>query len=371
MGCSQIHTESDRFKFRYFRWSRIIPRRISYYGLFWTVSIMSFTLAVGDRLWISLTEGDIMLHRGSRNKYPEYSPDRIGGWITEWFWIVTARTLIVSLNIAFVTVMWVFPNMLEEAAPRWIDMDVRHSNWAIHKFAGIWLNGVVVVLHCALLILPTILDGTPLNLLLDGTDFREWWDPFVRTFKDYIQDGQVVFSVDELFRLVLAIICFCILMPLSRADWMLYKSYSLAMGIHAFAGFAFMIDMVRKNSHPLCWRFNLPFIFLYIIDRILATFFYRVQKFTVKKIDKISEGSFVIYGYLPNLPYEGQGCGDNYWLLHRYRIRAPCTPIVQRAHPYTSFQNWDPATRHVWNIGFVITANPKNKQSWSMWLMNR
>ena len=351
--------------------NKIFPRRLTYTQIFWAISIISFVLAVGDRVWVSVTKGDLYLKRGSRNKYPKYADDRIGGWLTEWFWIITARTLIVSLNIAFYTVMWVVPNFLEEIAPRFIDMDVRHSNWQIHKFAGIWLNGVVAVLHCVLLFLPAITDGLPLDLLLDGTLFDRWWDPFVRTFKDYITEEAVVFTLDELFRVVLSIVIFCILMPISRTDWLLYRSYSVAMGIHALAGFLFMIDMLRKESHPLCWRFNIPLVGLYFIDRFFATFFYRVDNFKVHFVEKASDSSFVVYGLIKDLPYRGQGVGDNYWLLHKYSKRHPCTPMMQRAHPYTSFQNWDKSTRHLWNVGFVIKCNPKNKRSWSLWLMNR
>ena len=341
--------------------------RLTYTKLFWLVSILSIIFAVGDRLAVKWTDGDYIMQRDSRNTYPD--TEKPGRAITEWFWIISARTMIVSLNISFITVMWMFPNFLEEAAPRWLDMDVRHSNLVIHKFAGIWLNGVVTVIHVVLLFLPTLLDGTTKELVYDGFDFSNWWDPCVRNFSSFISKDLVIYTWDELFRLVLAILVFCIMMPVSRADWMLYKSYSLAMGIHALAGFLFMIDMVRKNSHPLCWRFNLPFIILYVIDRLFATFCYRVHRFTVHEIRQCSESSFVLFGRLKNVPRTGQGCGDNYWLLHRFSSRTPCTPVFQRAHPYTAFQNWDPETEHVWNVGFVINVNLRNKQSWSAWLM--
>ena len=372
-----IRSKLRNFNPYYMRWWFVnrknwIPRRLTYTGIMWFVYIMSFVWVLVDRFWLSQTHGDMLMRRASRDKYPKYrGPDKIGAYVTEWFWITTARTLIVSLNMAFYTVMWILPNFLEEAAPSFIDMDVRHSNWQVHKFAGIWLNGLVTVLHCGLLLAPWAIDGTPLNMLKDGIDFDDWWDPFIRTFKDYIEDGQVVFSADEVFRLVLSIFVFCILFPISRADWMMYRSYSVAMGIHAAAGFAFMIDMVRKNSHPLCWRFNLPLIFLYLIDRTFATFWYRVNKFRVRRIQKVSDSIFVLYGFLPGLEYSGQGCADNYWLLHRFQKNAPCTPIIQRSHPYTSFQNWDPETRNEWNVGFVIQMNPKNASSWGLWLMNR
>ena len=375
MGCFKNTLVLKHSPFRTCTWMTSnkrnwLPRRFSYYGLFWALSIFSLFVTVGDRLWTTGTDGDLLLNRGSRKFIPQ--PDsKWGDWLTNWYWIITARTLIVSLNMSFVTVMWMIPNFIEEALPRFVDGDVRHSNLQIHKFSGIWLNGFVTVIHCSLIFFPSLVDGTKLELLTDGFNFGEFWDPCVRTFKSYINETVVYFTMDEIFRLSLSVLCFCILMPLSRADWMLYKSYSVAMAIHSVAGFAFMYDMVRKNSHPLCWRFNLPFIFLYCIDRIFSMFLYRVNRYKVHKIEQISESCFVLYGYVANLPYRGQGCGDNYWLLHRFQREKPCHPMFQRAHPYTSFQNWDENTRGQWNIGFVIKTNNKNKHSWSLWLMER
>ena len=351
-------------------WRNWIPRRVTYHALFWALSIFCLFVTVGDRLWTTATDGDLLLDRGSRKFIPP-SDSKLGDWLTNWFWIITARTLIVSLNMSFVTVMWMIPNFLDEALSSFIDSDVRHSHLQIHKFAGIWLNGFVVVIHTALIFLPTIIDGTPMKLMTNGFNFDDWWDPCVRKFKSYITDTEIYFTVDEIFRLVLSVLCFVIMMPLSRADWMLYKSYSVAMAIHGFAGFAFMWDMLRKNSHPLCWRFNLPFIILYCIDRLFSMFIYRVNTFKVQKVERVSDSCFVLYGWVPKLPYRGQGCGDNYWLLHRIPKKSRGDPMFQRAHPYTSFQNWDESTRHLWNVGFVIKTNNKNRHSWSLWLMNR
>ena len=345
----------------------LIPNRISYHSLFWAVSIVCLIVTLWDRLWITETDGDLIVKRGSRTFIPK-STSKWGDWVTSWVWIITSRTLIVSLNMSFVTVMWILPNYLDEALPSFIDSDIRHSNLQIHKFSGIWLNGVAIVLHVVLLFLPTVLDGTPLQLMSDGFDFNEWWDPCIVTFKRYINDTVIYFTYDEIFRLLLSLLCFLVLMPLSRADWMLSKSYSVAMAVHAFAGFAMMFDMVRKNSHPLCHFFNIPFIGLYCLDRIFSMFFYRVNKFTVHKIERVSQSSFILYGRIPNLPYRGQGCGDNYWLMHLFEGK---TPMFQRAHPYTAFQNWDESSRGLWNVGFVISSNVNNRHSWSLWLMNR
>ena len=284
-----------------------------------------------------------------------------------WIWMITARTLLVSLNMSFFTVMWMIPNFMEEAAPKFLDMDIRHSNLAIHKFTGIWLNGVPTMLHVIVLFLPWA-DGNSVTFFYDGFDFSNWWDPCVKPFSAFSHEDGANYTWDEIFRLVLIIIVFCIMMPISRADWMLGKSYSTAMIIHSVAGLAFMVDLVRKNTHQLSWRFNLPLIILYVIDRLFATFLYRVNKFKVHKIRPCSETSFLVFGKLDNVPRTGQGCGDNYWLLHRFSKTTPCKPIFQRAHPYTAFQNWDRSTDHIWNVGFIINCNPENKHSWSSWL---
>ena len=344
-------------------------RLFSYQNYLIAVSTISLLLAVGDRVWIQLIDGDVIMRRGSRSELPD--PQFSGVCFTSWVWLISARVLLVALNISFFTAMWVIPNVLEEFVPCRYEMNVRYTNWLAHRFTGVWLIAVPAVLHVIVLLLPTVTDTIPMELKFDGFDWSNWWDPFVKTFQKYVTYENVFLTWDEIFRLVLIILIFCFMLPLSRSNWMLRKSYSIAMSMHAFVGFAFMVDMVRKNSHPLCWRFNFPFIILYSLDRIFATFFYRVNRFSVHRIIECSESTYILLGRLEGLEWKQQGCADNFWLLHRFHKCHLCTPIFQRAHPYTAFQNAQSYCQHVWNVGFVINTNKANKNSWSLWLKER
>ena len=348
----------------------IVPRKLlSYHNFLLILTILSLIFAVGDRIWIELTDGDAIMKRPSRSSIPDL--EFTGVAMTTWIWLISARVLIVAMNISFVTVMWVIPNIFEEITTWKIEMNCRFVNWIFHRFAGIWLIAVPTVLHVVVLVTPAITDRIDINLKYDGFNWDEWWDPCVKAFGPYVTSERILYTWDEVFRFSLIIVIFCLLLPLSRSNWMLAKSFSVAMGVHAFVGFAFMVDMVRKNSHPLCWRFNFPFIILYCLDRIIAMFFYRVNRFKVHEIRECSDNTFILLGKIDNLPFHDQACADNFWLLHRFHKRHLCTPVFQRAHPYTGFQNWDKGTRHLWNVGFVINVNKANKRSWSLWLMER
>eukprot|EP00494_Astrolonche_serrata_P023569 UN23827 len=125
----------------------------------------------------------------------------IGAWIS-------GRTMIVGLNIIFITQMRVFWSWFVDNSPSWLYTgDVIEINNKLHVWSAIYLVGIPVMIHVWIVLLPCI-SGAGLNLLTD------WLRPSGVSF--YSDEKHLVsLGVNDSYRLILMTVLFVITIPYS------------------------------------------------------------------------------------------------------------------------------------------------------------
>ena len=351
------------------------PFTISYEALVWIVFLVVTILSVVDRFVLT---GDVVLGRGFK------LPKRLWGTnsgetIANVVWAITGRIIIPSQNLMFYTMLWCFPNFLNEVAPKWIKLDgIRDVHSRIHTIAGIFLIAIPTLAHVLVIFVPPLIDGTELNYYPpsafnyskypDHLNWSRFWDPAAVegwTFNDY---RGVHLTSDEIYRFLIMIVIFCILFPVSRSHYANKRSYSLAMALHIFAGILYAIDNFRKIFHGLSQVVDLPIFVLWCIDRVLSIWVYRHQNGHIVRKEVIGNNEYV-FMYIKLDKNVEHAVGDVYYLLHREKGSTGILP--QRSHPFTTFANFSQDS--TWDVGFAISIMEDQKQMclpWTSWLAN-
>ena len=346
---------------------------LSYEYLAWFVFLLGTALCLADHF---VRKGDVMFGRSGKH------PSRIWGTnfgetLTNIVWAVTARVIITSQNMMFYTTLWCFPNMLSEIAPRWVTVNgIRDVHLKMHRLIGIFLIAIPSVAHVLVIFVPPLIDGTSLKYYPPSTfnyskspDHLNWstfWDPAAVNNFTFNDHTGVHLTSDEIYRLVLMIVLFCFLFPLSRSEYLNNRSYSVAIGLHVLAGVWYSIDNIRKITHSLSHLFNLPMLIIWCIDRFLCIVLYRKNKGYVVRKDVIGNNEYTVI-YMKLDKEREAGVGDLYYLHHNHKLFGDIIP--QRAHPFTSFGNHGSDTS--WDIGFVMTVMKDHEQwslPWTRWI---
>ncbi|XP_022792345.1 uncharacterized protein LOC111331484 isoform X2 [Stylophora pistillata] len=345
---------------------------VSYETLVWIVFLVSTALCVIDRF---VLKGDMVL--GRSGKLPKRLwGNHLGETATNVVWAITARMIITSQNLMFYTMMCCLPNFICETAPNWITIDgIRNVHSRIHAFAGIFLLAIPSVAHVLLIFVPPLIDGTQLlyyppstfnySKYPDHLNWTKFWDPAALqgwTFNDH---KGVHLTSDEIYRFMLVIVIFCLIVPLSRSNYANKRSYSLAMALHVFAGIWYAIDNIRKITHGLSQVANLPILVLWCIDKILSILYYRRNCGHVVRKEVVGDNEYVIM-YVKLDSNVKHAVGDVYYLLHKGENTGM---LPQRSHPFTTFANMSQDS--TWDIGFVISIMEDEEQMclpWTKWL---
>eukprot|EP00494_Astrolonche_serrata_P025505 UN25766 len=206
----------------------------------------------------------------------------VGAWIS-------GRTMIVGLNIIFVTQMRVFWSWFVGHAPASLYTgDIIEINNKIHVWAAIWLVGVPVMIHVWVLAVPWLFAGADLDLLTN------WLRPKGVSF--YSDDlHRVSLGMNDSFRLILMTVLFLCTFPLSVSGYMKKRNFTLATWVHFISGMLFVVDILRINTHPHSHWFNTPVVVFWLIYRFVGVFYYRKVSYDVVNILNVDEDYCIVF----------------------------------------------------------------------------
>lgn len=342
---------------------------ISYEVLLWFVFTVVTILSIVDRF---LYTGDCVLNRKGKTVSRLWG-NHFGQTLTNVIWGLTARLIITSQNLMFYTTLWCLPNMMTEIAPKFLKVvGIRDIHMKAHRIAGIFLIGIPSLAHVLVIFLPPLVDRTQLTYSppshfnysnqLGNLNWTKWWDPAAIENWSFNDKSGVHLTSDEIYRLLLMIILFCFLFPLSRSSYLNDRSYSFAIALHAFAGVWYAIDNIRKITHGLAHVMNLPFLIFWCIDRLLSIVLYRRSNCTISAKQITSDEKYIVV-YMKSDVYNKRTVGDVYYLSLASKRRQLLS--LERAHPFTSFSNH--SKDKSWDIGFVISVMDDHTQWFPSW----
>jgi len=232
---------------------------------------------------------------------------------------VSGRLVLVTTNVLFFTQCKVCANAIMDYKPKWLVIDdINEIHNKIHIFVGKWLMGLPILIHVWSILFPwlfginlTIMESRPKGL------------PF-------FNDGTVNLAYNDVYRLILMTILFLILFPYSVSKFGRIRSYTITTFIHIFAALMYTIDLLRMPSHPHAHVFNTPFVFMWMIDRLLGAYYYRTGDGIIKKKIKIDDEYMILFLKIPNY---NRKIGDCYWLNIK-------NIGIELSHPFTTFHNY-------------------------------
>ena len=292
-----------------------------------------------------------------------------GGTFAAILWAFTGRVIIISQNMMFYTTLWCIPNMISEFAPWFININsIREAHIKMHRLIGIFLIGIPSIAHVLLVFVPPIIDRTEVTYSppscfnyskqFGHLNWTKFWDPAAVEGWTFVDKSGVHLTSDEVYRLVLMIVLFCFLFPLSRSNYLNNRSFSVAIGLHAFAGIWYSVDNIRKITHKFAHLFNLPFLLLWCLDRFLSITLYRksIARIVQKRI--IGMNQYVDIRVQLNRSFKS-GVGDVYYVVQNKELSP------QRAHPFTTYSN--NTADESWDIGFIISVMEDDLQWFPSW----
>ena len=298
---------------------------------------------------------------------------KFGETVTNVVWAVTARLIITTQNLMFYTTLWCIPNIISEYAPSFISINgIRDIHIKIHRIAGIFLIGVPSLAHVLVIFVPPLIDNTKLTYSppsdfnysnqLGHLNWTKFWDPAAVENWTFNDSTGVHLTSDEIYRLALMIGLFCVLFPLTRSSFLNDRSYSLAIGLHAFAGVWYAIDNIRKITHGLAHAFNLPFLTMWCLARLLSVVLYRLNFGRIATKEVIGHNKYVELRVKLNKSNK-MSVGDIYFLdMNKGKFGLP---NFERTHPFTSFSNH--SCDASWDVGFILSVMDDDLQWFPSW----
>jgi len=269
-------------------------------------------------------------------------------WTATTFFIigwVFGRELIISSSFIWLLQCRCLWNWVFEHKPNWLIVDdIMIENNHMHYHLGWAAIALPMLIHTWLVFLP---------LLQDHNHFifhNQWWRPidplsepkfFVETYHHH----EVNVSWNDLYALIVITIIFVGMFPIGFNKKFRAKHWSMATYLHQTAAFLYAVELLRTPLTAHCWFISTPFILLYIIDRALATFYYRfTDKAKVICQYNFDDKYMLICLDVPDIYYHlskndkgvERMIGDVFWLnTEGFAYRK----IPQPAHPFTSFFN--------------------------------
>lgn len=287
---------------------------IKYETLYWSIFCSLSIITIVDRFTTNVWSMGID------------NPSFDGPWSVKVFDIcarVSGRLTIVTTNIMFLTMCKVLGNIIAENAPKWVIIDdIQETHKKIHSIVGKYFIGIPILIHVWSILLPWAFG---VNLKIFST--RPNGTPF------YLKEtNEVNLAHNDIYRLILMSGIFMIIIPISLSR-LRRHNYSFCKILHIFGGLMFAIDLLRMKSHPHSHVFNTPVVFIWLIDRFIGHYFYRVHKVSiVKKID-IDENYAVVLLKYPNTISQKCNIGDKY--LYSFETAR------EYAHCFTTFQHFE------------------------------
>jgi len=293
-----------------------------------------------------------VIDRFTSNVWPLYFTSAspiVDKWSASTFFIVgwiCGRELIVASSFIFLLQCRVFWNWVFEHKPAWLLVDdIMIENNHMHYTLGWAAIAVPMLVHTWLVFLPLV-QSTP--VVFHSTWYRpidHSLDPdfFVETYSHH--DHHMHISINDLVALIILTITFAVVFPLAHSQRFRSRHWSIAQYMHQLAAFSYAVELLRTPLTAHCWFLCAPFILMYIVDRTLATFYYRyTDRATVVGQYNFDDKYILLCLWVPDIYYHlerypagiDRQIGDVFWLNTKgfaYR------KLPQAAHPFTSFYN--------------------------------
>ena len=157
-----------------------------------------------------------------------------------------------------------------------IDMD--HAFGAMQRMHNWW--GIVTVgatlLHVWSILFPAVTDGYSIEVA-SGTFEWPLSERKPKGFKDISgpEEKRIMLQIDDVWRLVEMTILLAVLLPLSY-QWLKTK-YHVGIHLHNFIAAMYVVDIVRRHTHPHNWFLNPPIVLLWLVDRFIFGHWWRCQ----------------------------------------------------------------------------------------------
>jgi len=138
-------------------------------------------------------------------------------------------------------------------------------------------------------------------------------------------------SFDDIFRLALVTVLFCLVFPLSVSNLVRNKFFTLAQWLHIGAAGLYTVDFLRRSPHAQI--FNSIVVFYWICDRVIGLFWYRTGQASIIHKEQLDEDYLVAFLYVPKQKRR-RAIGSTYYLGFSGE-----DGLFDIAHPYIAFQN--------------------------------
>lgn len=283
---------------------------IKYETFYWIIFYSLSIITIVDRFTMNLWSMGID------------NPPFDGPWTVRVFDIVaraSGRLTIITTNVMFLTQCRVIANIIAEYAPRWLIIDdIQETHKKIHSQVGKYWVAIPILLHVWSILLPWVFG---VNLKVFST--RPKGTPFY-------DNNEVNLAHNDIYRLILMTLLFAVIIPLSLSR-LRHQRYNLCRILHVFGGLMFTIDLLRMPSHPHSHVFNTPIVVIWVMDRIISHYFYKVHTVDiVKKINLDEKYAIVLLKYPKKMDI---GVGDKF--LYSFE------KAREYAHCFTTFQQFD------------------------------
>eukprot|EP01084_Bolivina_argentea_P024468 45580_1 len=316
-----------------------------------------------------------VIDRFTFNVWPLYftkkSPIIEGTWTASVFFIIgwiCGRELIVASSFIWLLQCRCFWNWVYEHKPVWLIVDdIMIENNKMHYHLGWAMIAVPMIVHTWLVFLPLFQSHVSWH-------FWDHWmrpmDPhheppfYVESFHESNGKDEVIVSYNDITALIIITIVFLVLFPIGFNKKFKTKHWSIATYMHQTAALLYGIELLRTPFTAHCWFLCIPFIIMYIIDRILTTFYYRyTDRAKVICQYNFDNKYFLLCLNVPDIYYymekhengADRMIGDVFWLNTKGFVYRK---FPQAAHPFTSFFNHNDAIDNI--IDFIQSASARS-----------
>ena len=130
-------------------------------------------------------------------------------------------------------------NLIQRYKPSWlVTGDMRSTHNRIHYLLGVWGLAIPMYIHILVLFVPVMLGQSTLQIVSGPPEGA--LTPFVK------ENGVDLFIIGgDVFRLILAVILFFFVLPISISNFLRRANFNVAHWMHVAGALAFSMDIMR------------------------------------------------------------------------------------------------------------------------------
>ena len=241
----------------------------------------------------------------------------------------SGRLLTMSVDVLYMTKMRSTLHALAESPSVNAYVNMANAFGSMQYMHNVWgiVTAVCTLLHVWSILFPVAVDGYTLEVKSGSFE----WPLSERKptgFKDISgpETRRVMLQVDDVWRLFLMTILFAVLTPLAY-KWLKTK-YHIGMHLHNFVAVMYVIDIVRRHTHPHNWFINPPVIFLWLVDRFIFGHWWRCQTPKVHRIQLSDDYMLLCWNQRRTLET----------VSPEFYLRLVDSGFMERAHVVSGFQ---------------------------------